>query len=90
MLVDTSPLVRVAAAQALCELGQVDAAMPVLVNGLQDPTPYVRLRAMNALDRLGEEARSVLPAIRAAAMKRAPYPAEYLNRMSTYVLAEQN
>jgi uncharacterized sulfatase len=85
-LEDESPVVRVAAAQALCELGRVEAALPVLIENLQHSTPYVRLRAMNALDRLGEQARPALPAIRAAGMQGAPYPGEYVTRMSEYVL----
>ena len=82
---DTSPVVRIAAAEVLCNLGQVEAMLPVLTEGLAHATPYVRLRAMNALDRLGKKTRPALPAIRAAAMKKAPYPGDYFNRMVGYV-----
>ena len=82
---DTSPVVRIAAAEALCNLGQVETILPVLIEGLAHTTPYVRLRAMNALDRLGDKARPALAAIPAAAMTKAPYPGDYLNRMVGYV-----
>jgi uncharacterized sulfatase len=84
-LQDPSPLVRIAAAEALCNLGPAESMLPVLSKELKDPTPYVRLRALSVLDRLGDQARPALPAIRAASMKQAPYPAEYLNRMVGYV-----
>jgi uncharacterized sulfatase len=84
-LKDASPLVRIAAAEALCNLGQVEAMLPVLAEELKDSTPYVRLRAVSVLDRLGDQARPALPAILAASMEKAPYPAEYLNRMVEYV-----
>jgi hypothetical protein len=84
-LEDPSPIVRIAAAEALCNLGHVDDMLSVLTGGLKHATPYVRLRAINVLDRLGQKARPALPAIRAAAMKRAPYPGEYFNRMVQYV-----
>ena len=85
-LQDASPIVRVAAAEALCELGQVDAMLPVLAESLKHPTPYVRLRAINALERLGDDKiRSLRQAIGGAAMAKRPYPAEYFNRMTGYV-----
>ena len=84
-LKDDSPIVRIAAAEALCGLGHAGDVMPVLTAGLSHPTPYVRLRAINVLDRLGEKARPALPAIRAAAVPGGPFPADYLNRMVQYV-----
>ena len=83
-LQDDSPLVRVAAADAMCNLGKDDKALPVLIKGLQDKTPFIRLRAINVLDRIGDRARPALPQIRKAKMK-AIFPADYLNRMVQYV-----
>jgi hypothetical protein len=40
---------------------------------------------MNVLDRLGAAARPLQDAMRAARMAKAPYPAEYVNRMAGYV-----
>ncbi len=82
-LKDKSPLVRVAAAEALYQLGRVDHARTVLVEALADETPFVRLRALNALYRMGDDARPARQAIRSASMKGI-FPADYLNRMTRY------
>ncbi len=83
------PVVAIAAADALCNLGDVNAAMPVLLEGLKHETPFVRLRAINVLDRIGDAARPAAAAMREAAMKRGTiYPADFLNRMSGYVSAK--
>jgi uncharacterized sulfatase len=88
-LEDPSPIVRVAAADALCNLGETGRAMPVLLKALEHETPFVRLRAMNVLDRIGDAARPAAGAVRKAAMKRGTiYPADYLNRMTQYVAAK--
>jgi uncharacterized sulfatase len=85
---DVSPIVRVAAADALCNLDGTDTAMPVLLDALRHETPFPRLRAMNVLDRIGDEAKPAADAIRKAAMKRGTiFPADYLNRMTRYVAA---
>jgi len=83
-LADDSPLVRVAAAEGLYQLGQVDRARATLVEALAHPTPFVRLRAMNVLYRMGDDARPALPAIKEATIKGI-YPADYLNRMVKYL-----
>jgi hypothetical protein len=80
---DDSPLVRVAAAEALFRLGRVDQARTALVAALTDETPFVRLRALNALYRMGDAARDAREAIEKASMKGI-FPAEYLNRMTKY------
>jgi uncharacterized sulfatase len=86
---DASPIVRVAAADALCNLGETDRAMRVLLKALEHETPFVRLRAVNVLDRIGDDAKPAAEAIRKAAMKRGTvFPADYLNRMTRYVAAK--
>lgn len=57
-LKDRSATVRSAAADALCRIGNVDDGLPVLIETAQDENPWVRLFAVNALDRLGERASS--------------------------------
>lgn len=87
-LADKSPIVRVAAANALCNVRQYDTALPVLVKALSDTTPFVRLRAVNVLDRIGPKARSSIDSIKRAAMPKGTiFPADYLNRMCEYVSA---
>jgi N-sulfoglucosamine sulfohydrolase len=79
-LSDPSPMVRVAAAEALHQLGQVDLARTALTEALADNTPFVRLRAMNVFYRMGDDARPALPAIERAALQGI-HPAEYVNRL---------
>ncbi len=84
-LEDPGPNVRIAAAEALCNLGRHEDAMPVLVAGLKHDTAFIRLRAMNVLDRLGEKARPALQAMKQAAMKGAGHVGGYVGRMAEYV-----
>ncbi|MHC4624313.1 MAG: sulfatase-like hydrolase/transferase [Planctomycetota bacterium] len=81
---DDSPLVRVAAAEVLCNLGKYDEALPILQEGLQDPSPFVRLRAMRVLANIGEHARPLLPQIKNAKIK-GKHPAAYVGRMAGYL-----
>ncbi len=83
-LADGSPVVRVAAAEAVYQLGHADPARDTLVQALAHPTPFVRLRAVNVLNRMGNDARPAADAIEQAAMD-GMYPADYLNRMTRYV-----
>ncbi len=81
---DASPIVRVAAAEALANLDKHEEALPVLIEALKHESPCVRLQAINVLDRMGKRAASACEAMRAAKMKAA-FPADYLNRMTRYV-----
>jgi len=82
---DPAPNVRIAAADALCNLGRHDQAMPALIASLQHPAPFIRLRAMNVLDRIGEQARPALPHIRKARMPKGGHVGQYVGRMVQYV-----
>jgi N-sulfoglucosamine sulfohydrolase len=84
-LVDSSPDVRIAAAEAISHLGDHAAALEVLTDALRHDAPIVRLAALNVLDRLGENARPALPAIRAARLETPGHVAEYVNRMVQYL-----
>ena len=72
LLDDRSPAVRIAAAQALCDWGQEEAGLPVLVQGLAHSSDTVRLYAANALGEIGEKARPALPQLRAAMKDKYP------------------
>jgi uncharacterized sulfatase len=63
---DSAPWVRVAAADALCRLGQVEKGLPTLIAAMQDKNEWVRLQAVNALDRLDQDARPALAVLQAA------------------------
>lgn len=84
-LADESPCVRVAAAEAIGNLGDYAAALPVLTQALQHDAPLVRLAALNVLDRFGQQAKPALPAIRAAGRKEKGPVADYVNRMVEYL-----
>lgn len=75
-LADPSGAVQVAAAEALAALGKLDPALPALERCLQDTnTPAFIMQAGNVLDRLGERARPVLPAMKRAVASATPAPA---------------
>ncbi|MCP4753669.1 MAG: sulfatase-like hydrolase/transferase [Proteobacteria bacterium] len=59
LLNDSSPVVGIAAAEALCQLGDSGMALPVLTNGLSHENEMVRLYAVNALDYIDEKAKPV-------------------------------
>ena len=69
---DPSGFVRVAAADALARQGRFDLALPVLEKAMLDlASPWCSLQACNALDRLGEAARPVLPSVRELVRRNA-------------------
>jgi hypothetical protein len=79
--------VRIAAAEALAQLGKVDLALPVLKKSLSIDDPFVRLSAMNLIQRIGSPAKSLIPAIKKAGMKSSQHKdvASYVGRMVDYV-----
>jgi hypothetical protein len=74
-LKDESPDVRIAAAEVLANLGHDDEALPLLRTELKQDNEFVRLAALNVLDRMGRRALPALDDIRAAG-----YPAERTKR----------
>lgn len=63
---DAAPIVRVAAADGLCRQGRPEPALPVLIQALQDNNEWVRLAAVNVLDRLDGQAQPAADALRQA------------------------
>lgn len=89
-LADTSPEVRIAAAEAIGGLGDHPSALPVLTTALRHEAPAVRLAALNVLDRFGPAALPALAAIRSAgfgspAADGNPHLVDYVNRMVEYL-----
>jgi len=72
-LEDPAPVVRIAAAHALCDWGQEKEALPVLAEALKCETDKARLHAMIALKQIGEKARPALPAIKAGLKDKDNY-----------------
>jgi uncharacterized sulfatase len=72
-LKDTSPSVRLGAAEALVGLGQAEAALPVVIEGLEHGNEWVSLHAAQILDRLDDKARPALEAMKQAHEKTNKY-----------------
>lgn len=66
LLKDPSPIVRIAAAEAMCDWNREKRALPVLVEALQHDSNSVRHSAAVALGRIGDKARPALPQLKAA------------------------
>ncbi len=69
-LTDSSGVVRVAAARALCLLDQPAVALPVLTDVLAHGAQWERLHAANVLDEIDEQARPVIEALHTALAPR--------------------
>lgn len=64
VLDDASPDVRIAAAEALCHLGESQKAIPVLIEALNEGNQMVRVHALNSLYILGGDvAKAALPKV---------------------------
>jgi len=64
VLDDTSPDVRISAAEALCHLGEQKHAIPVLADALDEENLMVRVHALNSIHTLGEQAaKAAMPKI---------------------------
>jgi HEAT repeat protein len=77
-------MLPVAAADALCRIGEYDQAVPLLAQRLDDPQEWVRLYAINALDRLDEKARDVLPRMQKSLQDKN----QYVVRVAEHALQE--
>lgn len=76
---DTSPSVRIAAARALCNLGDADTGLPPLIDVLQSDNEWARLEAVIVLDELDEAAR---PALQALQLALVDQPNKYIVRVA--------
>lgn len=86
-LKDESPDVRVAAAEALANIGEDKEALDQLVAELEHESVFVRLAALNTLDRMGARAAPALAAIRAAPTDDPLHRdvADYVRRIAGYL-----
>jgi HEAT repeat protein len=83
MLRDDSASVRLAAAEGLVRCGQTDAGVEALAAGLSHPDEFVRLQAIQSLERLGLLAARARPAIRQATDDAN----EYVKRIAVRMVA---
>ncbi len=86
-LTDSSPDVRVAAAEALHHLGQTDLAVTALRQALGENDVFVRLEALNVCQRMGPAASPLVEQIRQAEIKSREHSdaASYVGRMVQYL-----
>ena len=87
LLQDPVADVRIAAADALVRLGDSRQALQVLVHEMSSKNPRVQLRAINALDALGERARPALKQIMAFRNWRAATDG-YIHRAFYHVVEQ--
>lgn len=77
-LEDTAPAVRIAAARALCRMGEAEKGLPVLEAELAGDNQWARLEAAIALDELDETARPSLEALQGGLVDQ---PNKYIVRV---------
>ena len=82
LLDDPSPVVRIAAAHALCDWGHEKEALPVLIEALAHKSDSVRHNAAIALGRIGNKARPALPQLKAAMKDKYGY----VRRVTQYTI----
>ncbi len=82
LLQDPSPIVRIAAAETMCDWNEQKQSLEVLVELLQNESRSVQLNAAIALDRIGEKARPVKHYIEAASKG----PDEYVQKVTRHTL----
>lgn len=84
---DTSPDVRIAAAEALAGLGETDRALRTLEATLKLDDVFARASTLLTLQRLGSLARPLIPAIREAKLADPAHKdiSDYVGRMVGYL-----
>lgn len=84
---DSSPAVRIAAAENLCRLGRVEQGLAILADALNHEEASVRLTAAIALDELDELAKPVVKNLYQALKSKRP---GYFGAVVARTLAELN
>jgi arylsulfatase A-like enzyme len=80
---DSSPQVRVVAAEGLCWIGQSERGLAKLATLLKDENATIRLQAANSLDHLGEIAKPLWAQLRIASRDKD----DYVKRAARYTAA---
>jgi len=82
LLDDRTAAVRIAAALALCRLGERDPGASLLADHIEDTNLLVGMYAIRALEQLGSEAKPQLPSIEAAMESPYEFTRRYARRMT--------
>lgn len=83
-LEDHSPDVGIAAAEALCLLGDTEKALQILGELLDHENEYIRLHAANALDHVGETAHPLIDLLK----EKLEDESTYVRRVMTKAIAD--
>ena len=86
-LTDSSPFVRITAAEALGQLGETEASLPILGNALVSEAPWVRLYAAVSVKYLDARAASLSPQAREAMNKKGHVADMFTSWALTYFLS---
>lgn len=89
-LYDSSAVVRIAAARALCKMEYCDAPLKVLQQALQNDEEWVRLNAAIVLDEMGEQARPAIPDLQAVMDDKNKYVVRVANRALNQLYGTEN
>jgi len=79
---DPVPVVRVAAAQALCKFGEL-GQMKVLVEHIEDPNLLVGMFALRAIEELGDAGKASREAIASAQKSKYEFSRRIARRLTT-------
>lgn len=91
MLQDEEPIVRIAAARALCHMDDTKDALTVLKTELAHKEQWTRLNAAIVLDEIDEQAKPAVPALKEALKdKQNKYVVRVANRALNQLLGTQN
>ncbi len=83
---DSCPELRLAAADACCEIGRMEEAVPFVQSALAHPEALVRLAALNVVDRMGPVGQRLMQAVSGARRPGQTPVEEYVNRLANDLL----
>jgi arylsulfatase A-like enzyme len=96
ILKDESPTVRIAAARALCNMGNPEPALPILTKELLEGEQWERLQAAIVLDEIDAAAKPAIPALKKALASQkgflagGKYRVRVVNRALNELLGTKN
>jgi uncharacterized sulfatase len=89
-LTDSIPVVRAAAARALCKMAQPEKALPVLQRLLRDGNEWNRLQAAQVLDEIGAQARPAISDLQGVMQDENKYVVRVANHALNSMLGTDN
>ena len=81
---DRSADVRIASAEAVCNLGQVEKGLQILISELKNDNDMIQLHALNVLTELGKRSRPALDAI--VELRKGNGGKKYTGRLTDHLI----